>query len=31
VEDESDEVDTKGPPTLNLEIEDERGQVSIAF
>ena len=31
VETESDEVDTKHPPTLNLEIEDDRGRLSIAY
>ena len=29
VEDESDEVDSEQPPTLNLEIEDDRGRLSI--
>ena len=31
MEDESDEVDTKQTPTLNLEIEDDRGRLSIAY
>ena len=31
VETESDEVDTKHPPTLNLEIEDDRRRLSIAY
>ena len=31
VEEEPDEVDTEHPPTLNLEIEDDRGQLRIAY
>ena len=31
VEDESDDVDTDQPPTLNLEIEDDRGRLSIVY
>ena len=31
MEDESDEVDTEQTPTLNLEIEDDRGRLSIAY
>ena len=30
-EDESDEVDTEHPPTLNLEIKDDKGQLRIAY
>ena len=31
VENESDEVDTEHSPTLNLEIQDDRGQLRIAY
>ena len=31
VEDESDDVNAEQPPTLNLEIEDDRGRLSIAY